>query len=62
MLYINNSKTTVILYDDTGNKVVLPPDSKIDDSVLPIVADNMYFIPYGVKRTPKRSKVIEDDR
>lgn len=54
MLYVNYTNKTCVLYNKSGDKIVVKPGEKIDDLVLPDVVTMDYFIPYGLKRTPKR--------
>jgi hypothetical protein len=53
MLYRNYTTKTLVFYDANDNKIVIHPEGKIDDSVLPeIVFMKNKFIPFGMKRTP----------
>lgn len=55
MLYRNYTKKTLIFYDGNCNKIVIHPNEKLDDSVLPeIVFMKDKFIPFGMKRTPRK--------
>lgn len=56
MLFVNFTDTTFVFYDVIGNKRVVYPKGKIDDSVVPEVINMDSFIPYGLKRTPKKIK------
>jgi hypothetical protein len=56
MLFVNYTSKTFIFYDKLGEKHVVYPNGKIDDSICPEVFNMDSFIPYGIKRTPKKIK------
>ena len=57
MLYKNYTNKTIILYtqDTKCEKVVIKPNDKVEETFLPQVVFMIdTFIPFGMKRTPKK--------